>query len=283
MFFHPDLVPQICGSGSAEGCSALLEEDRVQADAGGFMDMVAIAAVTAVAGAFRGVTGFGYAMVAALGLTAALMAPAVSVPFILFNDLLLTALTLGDRKGGAVDWKATRILLMAGFYGALCGGWLAGHLDEITARMLVAAFVMLAACVALIRNPPVWLAGRILGIVFGFFVGLLLSAFAVGGPLAAAWLLAGGTQRSHVRGTLALFFGVIDLVSLASRLLIGGIDPQLPGLLVTHLPLTLIGFGIGYLVSRGLPPHVWHRISSGGLVAIAVVGFFQAIFALMIV
>lgn len=244
------------------------------------MEALAIAAVTIAAGAFRGVTGFGYAMVAALGLTTALMSPAVSVPFILVNDLLLTAFTLGDRKHGTVDWAAARILLVSGFCGALCGGWLAAHLDENTARVLVAAFVMLAACVALIRNPPAWLAGRFFGVVFGFTVGLLLSAFAVGGPLVAAWLLAGGARRSHIRGTLAVFFGVIDMVSLVSRLLIGAIDPQLPGLLIAFCPATLMGFGAGYAVSRRLAPHVWHGISSGGLVLIAIVGLAQAIHAL---
>ncbi|MDQ1196931.1 sulfite exporter TauE/SafE family protein [Agrobacterium sp. SORGH_AS 787] len=245
------------------------------------MEMAAIAAVTIIAGAFRGVTGFGYAMVAALGLTAALMAPQSSVPFILFNDLVLTAFTLGDRKIGAVDWKAARLLLASGFCGAFFGGWSAAHLDEETARILVAAIVMLAACVALIRNPPAWLAGRVFGVFFGFAVGLLLSAFAVGGPLAAAWLLAGGTQRSHVRGTLAVFFGAIDLVSLASRVFLGEVDPQLPWLIATYLPATLVGFAVGYIVSRRLQPHVWHRFSSGGLVTIAIIGLIQAVFALV--
>jgi uncharacterized protein len=76
----------------------------------------------------------------------------------------------------------------------------------------------------MIRNLPHWLAGRSFGILFGFAVGLLLPAFAVGGPLAAAWLLADGTQKQHVRGTLAIFFGVIDLASLVSRFFIGTID-----------------------------------------------------------
>ncbi len=244
------------------------------------MDTLAIAMVTIGAGAFRGVTGFGYAMVASLGISGALMLPALSVPFILFNDLLLTAFTLLDRKHGPVDWVAGRILLLSGLCGALCGGLLAARLDENIARVMVACFVALAACVALIRNPPGWLASRPFGMLFGFAVGLLLSAFAVGGPLAAAWLLAGGTQRTHVRGTLAVFFGAIDLASLVSRLFIGTIDLRLMGLLAFYCPLTLAGFGVGYLISRHVTPDVWHRISSGGLVLIAAIGLIQAIGAL---
>jgi uncharacterized membrane protein YfcA len=247
------------------------------------METWAIAAVTIGAGAFRGVTGFGYAMVAALGLFAAFMQPTLSVPFILFNDLMLTGFTLLDRKHGAVDWAAARILLLSGLTGAMCGGWLASHLDQNAARLLVAGFVMLAACVALIRNPPRWLARQPFGLCFGFAVGLLLSAFAVGGPLAAAWLLAGGTQRTHVRGTLAVFFGAIDFISLVSRVTLGTIDSRLPGLLIFYCPLTLIGFGVGHMISRRVSPSSSYRISSGGLVLIAVVGLCQAILAIAFV
>lgn len=244
------------------------------------MEILAIAAVTSGAGAFRGLTGFGYAMVAALGLSTALMPPAVSVPFILFNDLMLTAFTLLDRKHGTADWTAVRILLLSGLAGALCGGWMAAHLAEDTARVLVAGIVMLAACVALVRSPPRWLASRPLGLCFGFLVGLLLSAFAVGGPLAAAWLLAGGTQRSHVRGTLAIFFGAIDFMSLMTRLAFGAFDTRLLNLLILYCPLTLIGFGVGYMISRRVTPSAWHRISSAGLVLIAVIGLCQALYTI---
>ena len=244
------------------------------------MEMLMIAAVTAGAGAFRGVTGFGYAMVAALGFSALLMPPSASVPLVLVNDLILTALILLDRKHGAVDWRAAFLLLGAGFVGALCGGALAAHLDGSTARITVATVVMLAALVALVHNPPAWLANRGIGIAVGFTVSLLISAFAVGGPLAAAWLLAGGTQRSHVRGTLAIFFGTIDLIALASRLAVGTMDPALPALLVTYAPLTLGGFVAGHIASRHLSPQAWHRVSSGGLVLIAVVGLIQAVHSL---
>ncbi|MBP2563280.1 putative membrane protein YfcA [Neorhizobium galegae] len=245
------------------------------------METLAIAMATIGAGAFRGVTGFGYAMVASLGISEALMLPAISVPFILLNDLLLTAFTLTDRKHGSVDWAAGRILLVSGLCGAVCGGLLAAHLDGNTARMMVAIVVALAACVAMIRNPPHWLASQPFGILFGFAVGLLLSAFAVGGPLAAAWLLAGGTQKQHVRGTLAVFFGVIDIASLVSRFFIGTIDWQLVQLLAFYFPLTLAGFGVGFFLSRRRSPNLWHRLSSGGLVLIAAIGLVQAIGAFL--
>jgi uncharacterized protein len=111
------------------------------------MEALAIAIVTIGAGGFRGVTGFGYAMVTSLGISGAMMLPAVGVPFILFNGLLLTAFTLLNCKHGAIDWVAGRILLLSGFCGAICGGFLAARLEGNTARMMVAIVVALAACV----------------------------------------------------------------------------------------------------------------------------------------
>jgi ABC-type antimicrobial peptide transport system permease subunit len=106
-----------------------------------------------------------------------------------------------------------------------------------------------------------------------------LSAFAVGGPLAAAWLLSGGTQRAHIRGTLAVFFGVIDLFSLVSRFFIGTIDTRLFELLAIYCPLTLAAFGVAHLLSRRMTQHLWHRLSSVGLVLIAIIGLAQAVYA----
>jgi uncharacterized protein len=246
------------------------------------MDGFIIAGVTTGAGVFRGVTGFGYALVAALGFAGA-FSPTAMVPFILINDLMLTAFTMADRGRSPIDWPVARMLLFSGLCGALAGAFLVPYLEVDLARLMVSATIVLAAAVALVRKPPAWLARRALGLLIGFVVGILLSAFAVGGPLIAAWLLAGGTRREAMRGTLAVFFGVIDLFTLASRAAIGGLGDGLPHLLLIYCPLTLLGFAAGYFLSHRLPPDVWGRVSAIGLVIIAIVGFVQTLYALAFV
>lgn len=243
------------------------------------MEALAIGAVTIGAAAFRGVTGFGYALVAALGF-AGIFSPTGMVPFILINDLMLTAFTIVDRGRSPIDWAVTRILIAAGLCGALCGSLLVPYLEGDLARILVSATIVIAACTALMGQPPAWLAHRTFGIVIGFVTGILLSAFAVGGPLIAAWLLAGGVKRDYVRGTLAVFFGLIDLFTLASRAYMGAIDGELLHLLMIYCPMTLAGFAAGYFLSHRLPPQVWERVSAIGLVIIAIVGFIQTVYAL---
>ena len=243
------------------------------------MDAFIIGAVTLGAGAFRGVTGFGYALVAALGF-ASLFSPTAMVPFILINDLMLTAFTMADRGRSPIDWPVARRLLAAGLCGALCGSFIVPYLDDDLARLMVSATIVLAACTAMMHQPPAWLANKVLGLVMGFVVGVLLATFAVGGPLVAAWLLAGGTRRETMRGTLAVFFGVIDLFALASRTAMGSLGEDLPRLLLVYCPMTLAGFAVGYFLSHRLPQHVWARASGVGLVVIAIVGFGQTLYAL---
>ncbi|AWU96371.1 sulfite exporter TauE/SafE family protein [Azospirillum ramasamyi] len=238
------------------------------------LSMILFGGVTFIAAAFRGVTGFGYALIAALGLLF-LPSPAAGIPFILISDLLLTFFLLLDREQGRVDWAVSGLLLAMGFAGALCGSLIAAGLDDETARVLVAVTIFVAACVALVREPPPWLRHRAIGAGLAFVVGVLLAAFAVGGPLIAAWLLAGGRDRRTIKGTLAVFFGAVDALSLAGRAMVGAIDPGVVGLLATYMGPTLAGYAAGRLLSARIGFDGWRRLASGGLLAVAVAGLIQ--------
>ena len=230
-----------------------------------------------VAAAFRGVTGFGYALIAAIGLSSSLQ-PNAMIPIILINDLLLTGLILTNRKQGSADWSITPMLLGCGFLGG--DQWRASlrllgcdhhQADRGRYRLSVGRFW------GMVHNPPRWIAHRALGASAAFAVGVLLAAFAVGGPLIAVWLLAGGTRRETTLGTLAVFFGAVDLFSIASRLSLGQFDSDLPLMLLYTLPLTLVGYGIGYLIGGRLSLPLWRRVSSVGLILIAIAGAIQTL------
>lgn len=239
------------------------------------MEFIIPGLITLGAGAFRGVTGFGYALIVALGFAGHLSGDQM-VPLIILCDLTLTLLILMDRRHGAVDWPVARLLLVAGAVGAMVGGLVSGLLDETTTRVLVAAVVCVAAIIAMIHHPPAWLAHRLWGLVAGVFVGILLAAFAVGGPLVAAWLLAGGTRHDRVRGTLAVFFGAVDLFSLLSRAAFGHVSSDLWIWLLPVLPLTWLGYAVGQWIGPRLEPLAWRRVSAIGLLVIAVAGGAQA-------
>lgn len=174
-----------------------------------------------------------------------------------------------------------RALLGAGFVGAVGGSLLAANLDDETARRLVAVAILVAALVALVREPPAWLRHDVFGAALGFLVGVLLAAFAVGGPLVAAWLLTRSRDRAVIKGTLAVYFGAIDGLSFLGRATVGALGPDLPHLLLLYALPTAAGFLVGRSLAGRLSFPVWHRISGGGLVAIAAVGFVQTVWAFL--
>lgn len=233
------------------------------------------------AAAFRGVTGFGYALVAAVGLSA-FFSSQTMVPFILVTDMLITSIILLDRKHNSVDRRIAPFILGAGFLGAVCGGLLAGVLDETTTKLAVAAVVCLSALLAMAKHVPAWMAHRAIGFAAACAAGVLLAAFGVGGPLIAVWLLAGGTRRETTRGTMALFFGCIDGFSLMSRSVLGHVDPGLPMLLLAYLPLVVGGYFTGVRIGLRLSPLWWRRTCAIGLMLIALAGAAQTLHGLII-
>ena len=243
------------------------------------MELLITGIAVIIAAGFRGITGFGYALVAAIGLSSS-FSPSTMIPLILINDLVITGLILGNRKHGAIDRKVTPMLLLTGFIGALGGSFLASYMDETTIKLALSVVVCLSALLAMVHEPPRWLGHPILGIVAGLLVGLLMASFAVGGPLLAIWLLAGGTRREYSHGTLAVFFGAVDLFALISRIILGQIDPGLPVLLLTYMPLTLLGYAAGHWIGLRLDHVTWRRVAATGLILIAVIGAAQTIVGL---
>jgi uncharacterized membrane protein YfcA len=238
------------------------------------MEMLWLGIVVAGAAFFRGVTGYGFALLAALGLTLVLP-PQTATPLIVLIDLFITALILRTFKAADVDWKASSILLGFGLVGAVFGPFASEHMSPGMAQLATSATVGIAALVAMVRHPPRWAGSTVTGALAAFVTGMVVTAFAVGGPLAAVWLLAGGTREDKVRSTLALFFGAIDLTGLIMRYQLGILPPGFLSWVLPGLVLALIGYLPGERLYRRLAPLTWRRFSAAGLVAIAVAGGIQ--------
>jgi hypothetical protein len=240
------------------------------------MELILPGVVVAVAAVFRGVTGFGFALLAALGLSSVLP-PATATPIILLIDIALTGLILRDFDRNRVDWRACMILLGFGLIGAVAGPYVANALDDQTIRIATNLAIVIAALVAMLHHPPKWMGHVIIGALLACSVGILMSGFAVGGPLAAAWLLAGGTQDVRVRNTLAIYFGFVDLFGFATRAATGMLPDGFIGLALPLLVIAMIAYFPGEMIYRRLSPAAWRRVCAISLVVIAVIGFAQTI------
>jgi len=245
------------------------------------MIMLLPAGLIVAAAAFRGITGFGFALIAVLVLSL-FMSPLTAVPLVIACDLVITGLILLERKAAAIDWPIARLVLGFAIIGAIAGAFAAGFIPDQLAQILIAVVVLLAALIAMIKHPPAILASRSIGVFASVLLGFLLSAFGVGGPVIVAWLLAIRLDAARFRGTLAVIFGLVDLMTLGSRFALGIVPAEVGPLLLIYVPLTLIGYAAGLFIVRRMTAETWRRFSAAGLVFIALAGGAQTVFVLAV-
>ena len=223
-----------------------------------------------VAAVIRGLTGFGFAAVAVVGL--ALLGPlSQAVPLVLYLEVA-TSLLLLPGTWRLADQGLLRRLLLAAALGVPCGIWLLtgldGHWLTLGVYLLVGALALLGlARIALPvgRGPlSVWLVGG--------GSGALIAAFSTGGPLLVAWLSQLNLGAATLRATLILFFFAADLAALAGLGLTAAIPPgTLRQALYLLLPMTL-GLWLGQHLFARIPAQRAARFTQWLLLALAGVG-----------
>lgn len=208
--------------------------------------------IVLVAGVIRGLTGFGFAAFAVVGLVF-LLPVREAVPVVLCLEVL-ASLLLAPGARGLVDWGMARPLLLS----ALCGVpvgllglvYVDGHWMAVAVYLLIGTLAMLG----LARVPLPVSGGQGAACAVGGVTGALLSAFSVGGPLVVAWLTHAGMSPATLRATLILFFGLVDAVSVAAMSASGHLGPATPLRVAWLLPATALGLWLGqYLFKRVSP------------------------------
>lgn len=196
-----------------------------------------------VAAVVRGLTGFGFAAIAVVGL-AMLGSLRDAVPLVLCLEVASSLMLLRDAWGQA-DYPLLRRVLFAAALGVPCGIWLLTGLDSDWLSLGVYGLVATLALLGLARvalpmgrGPwAVWLVGG--------SSGALIAAFSIGGPLVVAWLSHCGLRARALRATLIMFFFVVDLAALAGLALAQAIGPQVPHQALTLLLPLLAGLWMG--------------------------------------
>ncbi len=212
-------------------------------DAGAALDLTLpefgfAVAVAFAAGALRGFTGFGFALMAVPAL-ALVMAPAAAVPCALLLQTVAGAQLL-PKLWRKVDWASLRPLLLGAAAGSPFGVFLLSALPADPMRAAIGVVVLLAV-LALWRAPGLKAMpppGATLAV--GWLSGLLNGATAMGGPPVIALYLASPGGVAIGRASLIAFFFFGSLVSIAFAAAAGLFSlPSLVFGAVMFLPMTV--------------------------------------------
>ena len=215
------------------------------------MSLVAVAAGVAVVSgaALQSAVGFGFALVCAPLLYAAL-SPEEAIGLMIVLALEVNLLTLlGERRRPAPSWPDVRPVVAWSLPGSLAGVAVLRSLDDVALQLLVTVGVLVALVVNLraarLPAPPraPGAAGRA---VAGLASGALNTSTSTGGPPVVLLLRGRGLAPSTVRDTLlASFIGFAPVTAVALALTRTGdaIPPWWS--IAVFVPLTAVGGLVG--------------------------------------
>ena len=203
------------------------------------MPLVAAAAVAAGA-ALQSATGFGFSIVAA-PLVFAAVEPEEAVGLLIVLGSLVNVLTLvSERRRPRPVWRECAVVLAFAVPGAVAGVALLRALDTVALQVAVSIGVvatLLARQFAGGRRTPGW-AGPVAGLAAG---GLTTSTTTAGPPL-IVYMLGRGLEPVQVRDTIPVCFLGLSLVGVIALVVTGtsGAVPDL-GLLALLVPVVVAG------------------------------------------
>lgn len=223
-----------------------------------------------VAAVIRGLTGFGFAAIAVVGL--AMIGPLnQAVPLVLCLEVLSSLMLLRDALPQA-HYPQLKRLLIAAACGVPCGIWLLTGINSEWLTIAVCLIVGLLALLGLARVTLPMGKGQIGGWVVGAISGALISAFSIGGPLIVAWLSHIGLSAVALRATLILFFFVVDLAAISGLGLAGTIPDQTLTHVLYLIPALLVGLWIGQQLFIRIRAEAAARFTQWLLLALAGLG-----------
>ena len=221
-------------------------------------ETLAIAAVL-VGGACHSATGFGFALVAA-PLVAAALPPEEAITSLLALGILTSALTLlTEARIPEPLWPDAGRILGWGTAGALAGTFLLARLDATALQLLVTASVLAALLTRALANRRNAMGsdpsgsdprgpGRRVSIA-GLAAGALTTTTSANGPPLLLYLLERRVGAARMRDTLSVLFigfGTIGMAALA----VGDADLAFPdGAVIAALPAAAAA---GHLAGRPL-------------------------------
>lgn len=205
--------------------------------------IVICGAALLVGAVVQSLIGLGLALVASP--VVAMLDPSLVPGTLIICSFVLPVLTLVHEHHD-IDWRGLRWAFPARFIGTAIGAWLVAVASHALLGVVVGVFVLVAVALSLISWRP---SPTPLALSLGALVsGIGGTATSIGGPPMA--LVYQHQRASMLRCTLAVYFIVGSLVSLATLTAIGELTWHQIGTALVLVPFVLLGFGAAVRLRR---------------------------------
>ena len=213
--------------------------------------LIAAGVTACVAGAVRGITGFGGAMVMAPAL-ALLLGPKLAVPVVLMLESVAAAPMLVKTRRH-VQWNVIGPILLAACVTVPLGALALVAGDPIIIRRAIAITVIVFAFVLLCGWRYTQRPSLATSVGLGAVSGAMQGATSVGGPLVIVYLLSGPDPIETTRANLTLYLTVCSLI--------GVVILWHQGVFDAHAAWTSVLLAPGYYVGLVLGLRLFPRFS----------------------
>jgi uncharacterized membrane protein YfcA len=177
-------------------------------------ELAGAAAIAAVAGVVRGITGFGGAMVMAPPL-ALLLGPLFAVPVVLTLESVAAAPMLVQTRR-EVRWPLVGPILAAACLAAPLGSYVLVVAEPQLLRRAIAAIVIVFSLLLLLGWRYTGRQRVATSVAIGAVSGAMLGATSIGGPPVILYLLSGPDTVTTTRANLSLYVAGTALAGLVA-------------------------------------------------------------------
>jgi uncharacterized membrane protein YfcA len=235
-----------------------------------------ISMVMFVATAFRTAFGFGEALIA-VPLLSLLMPLKLGTPAVVLASILI-ALVAVIRDWKHIHFFAAKRLLIATAFGLPFGLLILRYFPEGLTKAILGAFLFAFSVFSL--HKPTFFALKTDRLIwlFGFFAGVTGGSYGMNGPPLAIYGVGRGWSPQQFRATIQAYFLPASFLGMSGYYFSGIWTKEVNILFAESLPAIAAGIIAGNFLNRRMDGARFTRFLYGGLIFVACVLLFQAIF-----
>ena len=237
------------------------------------MELFWIVLVVVIASLVKGITGFGFALVALPPLMI-WYSPKEIIPVLLLCNLFASVLIILQKKDRQLINRQFKWLIIFGALFTIVGVIFLKYLSEHLLIVIVSIFLIILTVLSILGvQYPIKITNRSYKIA-GAFLGFLTGSISISGPPMALFLYSAKVDKQQFREIFSWFSIVTSIVALAGYVVLGILTIESLKMSLLFLPILFIGSFIGKKLNNLIPLIVFKK-------AILIITLFSSVFILL--
>lgn len=224
----------------------------------------------------QGLSGFGFSILA-IPLITFIMSPKTSVPVLLIYSIIINiAVIISSKK--AIDLKKIWLILLGAMLAVPLGTKLLIILPENVIRSFIGILILFFGFFLLAGFKIKLKRSKFMRLPIGFLSGILGASISISGPPLIIYFTNQGTQKQEFRGNLAIYFLLLNLITVPVYLINGLFTPTVLNNALSFSPALLVGVLSGSIISHKIKDNHFRKITLYLLIIMGVLTIFSVLF-----